>query len=93
VDEIDGDKYEGEGGVADLARHEKNFFNCIRTGGIPNCNIDLGIRAHTVLCLAEQAERQSLTLLFDDKTRTIKTGDGRTLPPLSYDNDPGGTSS
>jgi predicted dehydrogenase len=93
VDEIDGDKYEGEGGVADLARHEKNFFNCIRTGAIPNCNIDLGIRAHTVLCLAEQAERQSLTLLFDDKTRTIKTGDGRTVPPLSYENDPGGTSS
>ena len=93
VEEIDGDQYIGEGGVADLARHEKNFFNCIRTGGTPNCNIDLGIRAHTVLCLAEQAERQSLTLLFDDKTRTIRTGDGRTVPALGYENDPGGSPS
>ena len=92
TEEVDPDQYIGEGGVADLARHEKNFFNCIRSGAPPNCNIDLGIRAHTVLCLAEQAERQSLTLLFDEKTRTIRTGDGRVVPPLSYENDPGGPS-
>jgi hypothetical protein len=31
------------------------------------------------------SERLSLTLLFDEKTRTIKTGDGRIVPPISYD--------
>jgi hypothetical protein len=64
---------------------EKNFFDCIRTGALPYANIELAIRAHTVLCLAEMAERLSLTLLFDEKTRAIKTGDGRIVPPLSYD--------
>jgi hypothetical protein len=29
-----------------------------------------------------------LTLLFDGKTRTLKTGDGKVVKPLSYDNDP-----
>ena len=74
--------------MGDIPRLEKNFFDSIRNGGTPLANIDLGIRAHTVLCLAEMAERLSLTLLWDEKTRTIKTGDGRVVPPLSYDNPP-----
>jgi len=55
------------------------------SGGTPLASIDLAIRTHTVLCLAEMAERLSLTLLFDEKTRTIKTGDGRIVPAISYD--------
>lgn len=89
AEEIEPENFSGEGKVGDLARHEKNFFDCIRLGTTPNCNIDLAIKAHTILCLAEQSERQSLTLLFDDKTRTIKTGDGRVVPALNYENDPG----
>jgi predicted dehydrogenase len=88
TEEIDAETFGDGGKVGDLARHEKNFFDCIRSGATPNCNIDLAIKAHTILCLAEQSERQSLTLLFDDKARTIKTGDGRPIRPLSYDNDP-----
>jgi predicted dehydrogenase len=68
-----------------IPRLEKNWFDCIRAGGTPLANIDLAIRTHTVLCLAEMSERLSLTLLFDEKTRTIKTGDGRIVPPISYD--------
>ena len=64
---------------------EKNWFDCIRNGGIPFANIELAIRAHTVLALAETSERLSLTLLYDEKTRTVKTGDGRVVKPLSYD--------
>ena len=30
-------------------------------------------------------ERLGLALFFDEKTRTVKTGDGRVIPPLSYD--------
>ena len=48
-------------------------------------DIDLAIRTHTVLCLAEMSERLSLTLLFDEKSRAIKTGDGRTIVPISYE--------
>ena len=48
-------------------------------------NVELAIRAQTVLCLAEMSERLGLALFFDEKTRTVKTGDGRVIPPLTYD--------
>jgi hypothetical protein len=52
---------------------------------MPVANVELAIRAHTVLCLAEMSERLGLTLFFDQTTRTIKTGDGKVIPPISYD--------
>jgi hypothetical protein len=64
---------------------QKNFFDCIRNGGTPFCNLDLVLRANTVLALAEMSERMNLTLLFDEKTREVSTGDGKVLPPLTYD--------
>ncbi len=63
---------------------EKNFFDCIRSGAAPVTNVDLAIRAHTILCMAEMSERMSLTLLFDDKTRKITTGDGRVIPAIDH---------
>ena len=57
----------------------------VGTGAAPVAGIDLAIRAHTILCLAEISERMSLTLLFDEATRTIKTGDGRVVTPISYE--------
>lgn len=62
-----------------------NFYDCIRNSGTPFCNVDLAVRANTVLCLAEMSERLGMALFFDEKTRAIKTGDGRMLPPLTYD--------
>ncbi len=64
---------------------EKNFFDCIRSGQTPVVNADLAMRAQTVLCLAEMSERLGLALFFDAQTRAIKTGDGRVIPPLTYD--------
>jgi len=31
------------------------------------------------------SERLSLTLLFDEATRTVRLGDGKAIKPLSYD--------
>jgi hypothetical protein len=31
------------------------------------------------------SERLSLMLLFDEKSRKITTGDGKIVPPISYD--------
>ena len=84
-EEFDAEVFEDPSPVADLGRLEKNFFQCIRTGKTPLASIDLAIRVHTILCLAEMSERLSLTLLFDEKTRKITTGDGRVVPPISYD--------
>ncbi len=85
TDELDPEGFQVGLPTDDLARHEKNWFDCIRNGGAPNCNIDLGIRVHTVVCLSEMSERLGLALMFDEKTRTIHTGDGKVIPPLSYD--------
>jgi predicted dehydrogenase len=87
TDEIDAETFSDPRRVGDVPRLEKNWFDCIRSGATPLANIDLSIRAHTVLCLAEQSERMGLTLFFDEKTRTIHTGDGKVVPALTYGND------
>ena len=71
--------------MADIPRHEKNFFDCIRNGGTPFASIDLALRAHVVLALAETSERLGLALFFDEKTRTVHTGDGKAVQPISYE--------
>ena len=63
---------------------EKNWFDCIRSGREPVGNIDLSIKAHTVLCLAEMSERLGLALAFDPKTRRITTGNGNLVEPITY---------
>jgi predicted dehydrogenase len=85
ADEIDAETFSDPATVASLPRLEKNWFDCIREGKTPLASIDLAIRAHTVLCMAEMAERLSMTLLFDEKTRSVRSGDGRVIKPLSYD--------
>jgi len=66
-------------------RLHKNWFESIRTGAKPFADIELAIRGQVTLCLAEMSERMSLTLLYDEKTRTVKTGDGKIVKPISYD--------
>ena len=45
----------------DIRKHEKNWLDCIRSGRRPNGNIDLAIRAQTVLSLAEMSDRLKVT--------------------------------
>jgi predicted dehydrogenase len=85
TDELDPESFSDALKVDDTTRLQKHFVECIRTGKKPFCDVELAIRSHTVLCLAEQSERQNLSLLFDDKTRTITTGDGKLVPALDYD--------
>jgi predicted dehydrogenase len=84
-EEIEAEDFSDPLPVDSLPRIEKNWFDCIRSGGTPLANIDLAIRIQTVLSLAEMSERMSLTLLFDEKTRTIKTGEGKVVRPIAYD--------
>lgn len=85
AEEIDAQDFSDPMPPGNLALHEKNFFDCIRSGGTPNCNIDLAMRGLAILALAEMSERLSLTLLFDARTRKISTGDGRVIPAITYD--------
>jgi predicted dehydrogenase len=85
VEEFDPEDFHDSAPVGSLSRLEKHFFDCIRSGATPEANIDLAIRAHTILSLAEMSERLSLTLLFDERTREVKTADGKVIPALTYD--------
>jgi hypothetical protein len=41
----------------DIRAHEKNWFECIRSGKTPNADIELAIRVQTVISLAEMSDR------------------------------------
>jgi len=64
--------------------HEKNWFDCIRSGQETNANIDLAIRVQTVLSLAEMSDRLKTTMLFDEKGRKITDGGGKEIKPITY---------
>ncbi len=70
--------------VESIPAHQKNFFDSIRASKLPNCNIELAIRVQTVLSLGEMSERLNMMCLFDEKTRTIKSGDGSVVKPITY---------
>jgi predicted dehydrogenase len=84
TDELEAETFSDPAKVGSVPALEKNFFDCIRNGQQPLANIELAIRAHAVLCLAESAERLSMTLLFDPQSRTVRTGEGKTIKPLDY---------
>jgi predicted dehydrogenase len=70
--------------------HMANFFDAIRAGDplLANGNIELAIRTHTVLCMAEMSERLGELLFFDAATRTIRNGSGTVFTPFDYASEP-----
>jgi predicted dehydrogenase len=64
--------------------HEKNWFDCIRSGKKPNADIELAIRVQTVISLAEISDRLKVSCLFDEKTRKVTTDGGTPVTPLTY---------
>jgi predicted dehydrogenase len=68
----------------DIRVHEKNWFDCIRSGKEPNANIELAIRAQTVISLAEMSDRLKIACVFDEKTRKVTTDGGTPITPITY---------
>jgi len=85
TDELEAEEFGDPQPPERIERLEKDFFDCIRSGKMPAANVELAIRAQVVLCLAEMSERLGRACFFDEKTRTVKSGDGSVIPPLSYD--------
>jgi len=83
TEELDAEKV---GGLQheDPRFHEKNWFDCIRSGKAPNGNIDLAVRVQTIISLAEMSERQNMACLFDEKTRKVTTQDGKEVKAATY---------
>ncbi|MCA1595406.1 MAG: Gfo/Idh/MocA family oxidoreductase, partial [Chloroflexi bacterium] len=51
--------------------HRADWFNCIRTGKIPNCNVDLAVKTQTLESMAEMSELGRRTLYFDPAKREV----------------------
>lgn len=84
-EEMDVEEFNDPAPYGKIEHLHANFYQCIREGGTPYCNVDLTVRANTVLALAEMSERLGIVCFFDEKTRTIRTGDGKVVPAMSYD--------
>jgi predicted dehydrogenase len=84
ADEIDPETLDGLTPTEDIPVHEKNWLDCIRSNQQPNANADLAVRVQTVISLGEMSNRLKIACLYDEKTRTITTGDGKKIEPLTY---------
>jgi len=58
-----------EGPGESIEEHERNLLQCIREGGVPNCNIDLALRVQVMISLGEMSYRRGKMVHFDPKTR------------------------
>lgn len=85
AEEMDVEEFNDPAEYGKIENIHKNFYHCIREGGTPFCNVDLTVRANTVLALAEMSERLGIVCFFDEKTRTIQTGEGKVVPAMTYD--------
>jgi predicted dehydrogenase len=85
AEDIDAEDFSSPTPIARIEKLEKHFFDCIRTGKTPIANIDLALKVHTTLCLAEMSERLQMTMLFDEKTRKVTNGEGKEIPAISYE--------
>ena len=84
ADELDVEEYSDPASFGKIENLHANFYKCIREGGTPFCNVDLSVRASTTLALAEMSERLGIVCFFDEKTRTIRNGEGKVIPPMDH---------
>jgi predicted dehydrogenase len=70
--------------------HMANFFEAVRAGEPLKAhgNIDLAIRAQTIISLAEMSERLGEMLYFDEATRSVRNGSGKVFTPHDYATEP-----
>lgn len=83
AEEIDPETFSGLQ-PEDIRVHEKNWFDCIRSGKQPNAGIELAIKVQTVISLAEMSDRLKMACLFDEKTRKISDAAGKEIAPITY---------
>jgi hypothetical protein len=71
-------------GTPDLAAHHRNFFECIRNGGVPHADIHEGHLSASLCHLGNIATRLGRTLTFDPKSERF-TGDPEADKMLTRD--------
>jgi predicted dehydrogenase len=84
ADLVDQEMHENLNPGPDIPAHIANFFDAIRNDTVSNGNIEVAIRAQTIISLAEMSDRLGEMLFFDEQTRQITTGSGRKIEPITY---------
>ncbi len=64
--------------------HIADFFSAIRDDREANGNIDVAIKAQTIISMAEMSERLGEMLYFDEDTRSLHTGSGTKVEAITY---------
>ncbi|MBI3881023.1 MAG: Gfo/Idh/MocA family oxidoreductase [Verrucomicrobia bacterium] len=83
-EEIDQQLFDGLSPGEAIGHHEKNWFDCIRSGKTPNAGIDLAIRVQTIISMAEISERHGIAAYWDDKRRRVTDSSGKEFR-IGYD--------
>jgi predicted dehydrogenase len=83
-EEIDPESHDNLVPVEDIGVHQGNWLACIRSGKLPNANIELAVRVQTIITLGEMSDRLGITCHFDEKTRKVTDGTGKEVKALNY---------
>ena len=67
-----------------VPHHIADFFTAIRDDTETNGNIDVAIKAQTIISMSEMSERLGEMLYFDEKTRSLSTGSGKKIEAITY---------
>ncbi|MDE2729817.1 MAG: Gfo/Idh/MocA family oxidoreductase [Bacteroidota bacterium] len=84
ADLVDGESQENITPTASIPEHIADFFGAIRDDRQTNGNIDVAIKAQTIISMAEMSERLGEMLYFNAEDRTLHNGGGTVIEPISY---------
>lgn len=83
-DLVDPESHENLEPGPNIPDHIGNLFDSIRNDKQTNGNIDVAIRAQTIISMAEMSERLGQMIHFDEATRTMSDGTGKSIETLTY---------
>ncbi|MCY4159533.1 MAG: Gfo/Idh/MocA family oxidoreductase [Bacteroidetes bacterium] len=85
ADLVDGEQMDNLLPGVNVPDHINNFFDAIREDVPANGNIDVAIRAQTIISMAELSERMGEMIYFNEEDRSLHTGGGMKIEPITYE--------
>ena len=85
ADLVDGERMENLQPGPEVPPHVQDLFTAIREDGETNGNIDVAVRAQTIISMAELSERLGEMIYFNPEDRSLHTGGGTKIEPISYE--------
>jgi hypothetical protein len=83
-EEIDPESFKNLTPVEDVGEHQSNWIACVRSGKLPNANIELAVRVQTIVALGEMSDRLGIACHYDEKSRAVMDGTGRRIDLVTY---------